>query len=180
MGTDQLNRNILQSFHLEGRDTYDSWYVRIEIWWSMYRNRCDSHSRSYITVVSLAKDPRQTYDRLVDSGGWISFWTLEVLKMFSGTQFFVGCFGDVDFYNSNFFQITVMVGVSTEVFRALVTESRLARWVRATPWLRSNIPLIFLLKKVMETLPQTNHCWFQKWRNLKISCLFLPTKGLDF
>ena len=23
--------------------------------------------------------------------------------MFSGTQFFVGCFGDVDFYNSNFF-----------------------------------------------------------------------------
>ena len=128
MGTDQLNRNILQSFHLEGRDTYDSWYVRIEIWWSMYRNRCDSHSRSYITVVSLAKDPRQTYDRLVDSGGWISFWTLEVLKMFSGTQFFVGCFGDVDFYNSNFFQITVM---ATEVFRALVTESRLARWVRA-------------------------------------------------
>ena len=44
--------------------------------------------------------------------------------MFSGTQFFVGCFGDVDFYNSNFFQITVM---ATEVFRALVTESRLAR-----------------------------------------------------
>ena len=57
--------------------------------------------------------------------------------MFSGTQFFVGCFGDVDFYNSNFFQITVM---ATEVFRALVTESRLAQKKRATPRLRSNIP----------------------------------------
>lgn len=175
MGTDQLNRNILQSFHLEGRDTYDSWYVRIEIWWSMYRNRCDSHSRSYITVVSLAKDPRQTYDRLVDSGGWISFWTLEVLKMFSGTQFFVGCFGDVDFYNSNFFQITVM---ATEVFRALVTESRLARTAR-TP-LRVKYSLDFPLEKSDgKPLPKPITVGFQMWRNLKISCLFLPMKGLD-
>jgi len=62
--------------------------------------------------------------------------------MFSGSQFFVGCFGDVDFYNSNFFQITVM---ATEVFRALVTESRLARTAR-TP-LRVKYSLDFPLEK---------------------------------